>query len=129
MNKVSIENQIYLCKYHDVDENICCSTGLKKSEIDVIITKLKENGMYEVYRKMSDEEYEKIIEDEKKKKSKYKSTIVQNSKVKDIKEETTQISDLENTFVKVSVKTIMDWSYQKGYLDRMLEEEDNGNDR
>ena len=114
MNKVSIENQIYLCKYHDVDENICCSTGLKKSEIDVIITKLKENGMYEVYRKMSDEEYEKIIEDDKKKKSKYKGIDLQDSKVKKNKEESIQISDLENTFVKVSVKTIMDWSYQKG---------------
>ena len=35
------------------------------------------------------------------------------------------VGDIENTFVKVSVKTIMDWSYQKGYLDRMLEENKN----
>ena len=123
MSKISIENQIYLCKYHDIDENICFSTGLKKVEIDEIITNLKENGMYEVYRKMSDEQYEKIIEDEKKKKSKSKSVDFQNSKTKDIKKESIQISDLENTFVKVSVKTMMECSYYKGYLDRMIEEQ------
>lgn len=129
MKELSVEDQIYLCKYHDVDTRLKTTTKLNPKEVEEVIAELKEKGVYKQYRKMSDEEYEKIIEDEKKKKSKYKSTIVQNSKVKDIKEETTQISDLENTFVKVSVKTIMDWSYQKGYLDRMLEEEDNGNDR
>ena len=128
MSKVSIENQIYLCKYHDIDENICCSTGLKKNEIDEVITKLKKNGMYEIYRKMSDEEYEKIIEDEKKK-ERYKNVNSQEKKATSIKKEPLKVGEIEDTYVKVSVKTIMDWSYQKGYLDRMLEEGNNESNR
>ena len=117
MKELSIEDQIYLCKYHDIDESICYSTGLKKSEIEKSINNLKDIGLYEKYRKMSEEEYEKVIEDEKKK-SKYN-----NSKANDTKKQIVKIEDIENTFVKVSVKTMMECSYYKGYLDRMLEEE------
>ena len=226
MRALSTEDQIYLCKYHDIDENICFSTRLKKDEIEQLIKKFKANGLYEKYRKMSDEEYEDIIEAEKKKdkctkildkymfnktkkgyttlkdvmkmcfkytdstelslekvfreladKQETKSYIINNDckrmldntylenqkifeengyckkptlrefilqelkigkgkdnicEVKEMSKEnkdnvisdiTPNIGDIENTFVKVSVKTIMDWSYQKGYLDRMLEEE------
>lgn len=122
MKELSVEDQIYLCKYHDVDKKICYTTGLKMNEIEEVIKKLKDEGLYEKYRNMSDEEYEEIIKD-KTKKSKYKNTNVQASKGKKLIEEPTEIDAIENTYVKVSVRTIMDWSYQKGYLDRMLEEE------
>ena len=34
-----------------------------------------------------------------------------------------ELPDVDTGFVKVSIRTVMEWSYQKGYLDRMLEEE------
>lgn len=33
--------------------------------------------------------------------------------------------DIDNTFVKVSVKTVMEWSYYKGYLDGILRKTNN----
>ena len=45
---------------------------LKKSEIEKSINNLKDIGLYEKYRKMSEEEYEKVIEEENNKKIKYK---------------------------------------------------------
>ena len=121
MNKISMEMQIYLCKYHDVDEHICFTTKLNRSQIEDTIQELKEKGLYEKYRRMSEEEYEKIIKDERRNKNKMKGTDIQEPKT--IKEKEMQITDLENTYVTVSVKTVMEWSYHKGYLDRMLEEE------
>lgn len=225
MKELSIEDQIYLCKYHDVDESLGVTIGINGQQAKEIINKLKQNGLYEQYRKLSEEEYEQIIKRENKKdkctkildkygfdknKKGYTSlkdvmreclkyndstqlslekvfreladkqgiksyiinndckrmldnTYLENKKVfeengyckkptlrefilqelgikapenicenKETTEEnkdnvicdiTPNIGDIENTFVKVSVKTIMDWSYQKGYLDRMLEEE------
>ena len=35
------------------------------------------------------------------------------------------IREIENTFVKVSVKTVMEWSYYKGYLDGILRKTNN----
>lgn len=34
-----------------------------------------------------------------------------------------ELPEVDTGFVKVSIRTVMEWSYQKGYLDRMLEEE------
>lgn len=229
MKELSVEEQIYLCKYHDVDSSLHTTIGLNQEEAKETICKLKQNGLYDQYRKLSEDEYENIIKKEKRK-SKYekildkykfdktkkaysslkevlsisdnyknielfslekvfreiaerqnvKSYIINNDckrildntylenrvifeenkyykkptlrefvlqelnlqdakikeniceskeKLNEVKENVicditpSQIGDIENTFVKVSVKTIMDWSYQKGYLDRMLEEE------
>ena len=116
MKELSVEDQIYLCKYHDVDTRLKTTTKLNPKEVEEVIRELKEKGVYEQYRKMSDEEYEEVIKAEKRK-NKFKKNSSQDVKIKDV-----AIVDIENTFVKVSVKTIMDWSYQKGYLDRMLEE-------
>lgn len=233
MKELSVEEQIYLCKYHDIDKHLNFTTGLNQEEIKEVIYKLKQNGLYNQYRKLSEDEYENIIKKEKRK-SKYekildkynfdntkkaynslkevleiadncktceelslekvfrkiadkqnvKSYIINNDckrildgtylenkdifeknkyykkptlrefviqelklqntksikhtskenlceskeKSNEIKENviyditTDNIKDIDNTFVKVSVKTIMEWSYQKGYLDRMLEE-------
>lgn len=231
MKELSVEDQIYLCKYHDVDDSLGTTIGVSGQQAKEIINKLKQNGLYEQYRKLSEEEYEQIIKIENKKDKytkildKYKfdinkkgydnlkqvlkecsfyidakelslekvfreladkqgiksyiinndckrmldNTYLENQKlfeekgyykkptlrefvlqelgikkienVCEYKERpigdkenvicdiTPNIGDIENTFVKVSVKTIMDWSYQKGYLDRMLEEGENGDNR
>lgn len=219
MKELSVEKQIYLCKYHDVDSSLHTTIGLNQKEVKETIYKLKQNGLYDQYRKLSEDEYENIIKKEKRK-SKYekildkynfdntkkaynslkevlevsdsykscdelslekvfrkiaerqnvKSYIINNDckrildstylanranfeenkyyKKPTVREFVTQelklqnrklinhiskenvicdittdnIKDIDNTFVKVSVKTIMEWSYQKGYLDRMLEE-------
>lgn len=67
MKELSIEKQIYLCKYHDVDTSLCSTMGMKAEEIEQTLEKLKQNGMYEQYRKMDEFEYEKVIKKEKNK--------------------------------------------------------------
>lgn len=230
MKELSVEDQIYLCKYHDVDESLGTTIGVNRQQAKEIISKLKQNGLYEQYRKLSEDEYEEIIKKEKYKskdnicsilekykfdktkkgyaslkdvmrvclkyndstelslekvfrdladKQGIKSYIINNgckrllenayvdnkeifeangyNKKPTLREFVLQelgikklenicenketpveskenvicditpngIGDIENTYVKVSVKTIMDWSYQKGYLDRMIEEAEN----
>ena len=227
MKELSVENQKYLCKYHDVVNvyDLKTTIGISKEEMENLVEQYKRNGLYEQYRKLSEDEYEEIIKQEKKKDkytkilerynfdktkkgyenlkqvmqecSRYKnstdislekifrkladkqgirsyiinndckrmldSTYLDNKKIFEekgyykkptlrefvlqelgieklenvckTKEKASEsketissqftVGDIENTFVKVSVKTIMDWSYQKGYLDRMLEENKN----
>ena len=67
MKELSVEDQIYLCKYHDVDTDLYTNLGLKENEVEPMLDKLKANGMYDQYRQMPDEEYEKVIKREKKK--------------------------------------------------------------
>ena len=65
MKELSVENQIYLCKYHDIDDNIGATMHLSNKEIDETLKKLKDNGLYEQYRKMDDETWEKRLKEEK----------------------------------------------------------------
>ena len=74
MKELSVENQIYLCKYHDVDKSLYTTIGLKDDEIKETLKKLKENGLYEQYRNLDEYEYEKIIKKEKKK-NKYEKIL------------------------------------------------------
>ena len=67
MKELSIENQIYLCKYWDVDKSLYTTIGLKDDEIKETLERLKGNGLYEQYRNLDEYEYEKIIKKEKKK--------------------------------------------------------------
>lgn len=60
MRKISLEKQIYLCKYSKLD-----TLGLNKKETKEILDDLKEKGLYEKYKNMSEEEYEKRIKEEK----------------------------------------------------------------
>lgn len=71
MKELTVEDQIYLCKYHDIDTSIYRNLGLKEGEVKELIKKYKENGLYEQYRNLSDEEYEKIIKKENAEKRKY----------------------------------------------------------
>ena len=68
MRELSIEKQIYLCKYHDVDKSLSTTIGVSDNEAKLIIEKLKNNGLYEQYRKLDEYEYEAIINQEKKQK-------------------------------------------------------------
>ena len=65
MKELSVEEQIYLCKYHDVDKDLKFTTGLNENEVKETIYKLKQNGLYDQYRKLSEDEYENIIKKEK----------------------------------------------------------------
>lgn len=67
MKELSVEEQIYLCKYHDIDTSLDVSLGINKNEAEQILNKLKNNGMYEQYRNLSEEEYENIIHIENRK--------------------------------------------------------------
>lgn len=210
MKELSVENQIYLCKYWDIDKSLYTTIGLKEDEVKETLERLKGNGLYEQYRSLPEEEYEKIVKKEKDKskdkicsilekykfdknkkgyeslkdvmreclkyndstelslekvfrklaeKQGIKSYIINNdckrllenayvdnkeifetngynkkptlrefilqelgikapeniceSKEKSSEVKENVIGDIENTFVKVSVKTIMEWSYQK----------------
>lgn len=226
MKELSVEDQIYLCKYHNIDDSLNTTIGVNREEVKEIIYKLKQNGLYEQYRSLGDEEYEAIIKKEKNRNkdkiycilekykfdrtkkgyenlyavmnecSKYNNSselslekvfreiadkqniksyiigndckrllesayetnrvifeannyykkptlrefITQELKINQSKENICEsketlnkenvicditpkeIGDIESTYVRVSVKTMMECSYYKGYLDRMLEE-------
>lgn len=74
MKKLSVENQIYLCKYWDVDKSLYTTIGLKEDEVKETLERLKGNGLYEQYRNLDEYEYEKIIKKEKRK-SKYEKIL------------------------------------------------------
>lgn len=74
MKKLSVENQIYLCKYWDVDKSLYTTIGLKEDEVKETLERLKGNGLYEQYRNLDEYEYEKIIKKEKKK-NKYEKIL------------------------------------------------------
>lgn len=65
MKELSVENQIYLCKYWDIDKSLYTTIGLKEDEVKETLERLKENGLYEQYRSLPEEEYEKIVKKEK----------------------------------------------------------------
>jgi len=217
MKELSIENQIYLCKYHDIvaDYELRTTMGISRKQANDFIERYKQNGLYEQYRKMNEDDYEAIIKKKKelpmsntdrmlekyefdrnktgytylkqlieylsvnKKKSivdayqeianSYKDKdevsirnaihrVVSEKKItltqllknetewvgpdkkgfvaikednaeEDINSEfipkggNQELPDVDTGFVRVSIRTVMEWSYQKGYLDRMLEEE------
>ena len=58
---ISIEKQIYLCKYHEIDNKFKYSIGITNAEAYKILEELKRKGLYEKYRNLTEEEYEKII--------------------------------------------------------------------
>lgn len=74
MKKLSVENQIYLCKYWDVDKSLYTTIGLKEDEVKETLERLKGNGLYEQYRNLDEYEYENIKKKEKRK-SKYEKIL------------------------------------------------------
>ncbi len=74
MRDLNIEEQIYLCKYHDVDKYLSTTMKISKAEVKEIISKLKANGLYKQYRNLDEQEYENIIK-ENRHKSKYEKIL------------------------------------------------------
>lgn len=58
--ELSLEKKIYLCKYHKLD-----TYGLSKKEVNEILIELMKKGLYEKYKNMPEEEYERVIKNEK----------------------------------------------------------------
>lgn len=71
--KLKLEDQIYLCKYHDIDKDINISLRINNAEQEKFLNILKSKGLYEKYRNLSDEEYLQLIKQAKKNK---KETIL-----------------------------------------------------
>lgn len=114
MKELNLEKQIYLCKYHDIDTDLKATMGLSESEVKKYIEKLKKDGLYEKYRNLEDEEYEKIIKTEKIKK-KYEKTKArkQANNKKTIEITTEETKEIKDTYVKISVRTLMNFCYEK----------------
>ena len=114
VKELSVADQIYLCKYHEIDN--CLHLGITARERDKILSTLKENGLYKQYRMLKDEEYENIIKKEKKK-SKTEKTQDTNTKKPEKSTENNissqLIADIDTTYIKVSVRTVAEWAYQK----------------
>lgn len=62
----TVDDLIYLCKYNDVDGPKLMSMALGKTEMTVAnkITHLRKVGLYEYYKSLSDEQWERIVEEE-----------------------------------------------------------------
>lgn len=63
MKELSIENQIYLCKYHDIitDYDLRATMSISRKQADELIEKYKANGLYEQYKNLEEDQYEAII--------------------------------------------------------------------
>ena len=64
--ELTLEEQIYLCKYHDIDTALPTSLKLSAKEINNVLVQLKKDGLYEQFRNLKEKEYETIIKLEKK---------------------------------------------------------------
>lgn len=76
-----IEDRIYIAKYYEkVDTGelaMGISTTTTNSDIEKEVARMKEEGVYELYKAMSTEEYEKIYceRERKKKRNKFFSKV------------------------------------------------------
>ena len=68
-------DKIYVAKYYDAIEKwqICRDFYIKIDELESIVKDLKQTGLYDIYRKISDDEWEKL---EKKKDSYIQKTYI-----------------------------------------------------
>lgn len=115
MKSLSLEKQIYLCKYSEID-----NIGLSTSEAKAVLNKLKEQGLYEKYKNMSEEEYERIIRKEKLMKKYEKKEKEQKQSSKEIEEEPeNKLLDL-NDYLFQDLKILMSDSLTEDELDREL---------
>lgn len=126
IKELSLEEQIYFCKYHGVDNSLHTTIGIHENEVEPLLKKFKENGLYKKYRYMSDEEYEEVIKKEKSsKKHKSKnvmSDITEKNKkeiIMDNSEPKNKLLDLNELLFK-QLKTLMDDSLTQERLDEEI---------
>lgn len=105
MKELSVEEQIYLCKYHDVDSSLYITIGLNENEVKETIYKLKQNGLYEQYRNLDDEEYERIIKKEKAKSKDKICSILEKYKFDKTKKGYENLKDLMRECLKYNDST------------------------
>lgn len=74
MKELSLEKQIYLCKYAEID-----TLGISQKKAKEILDKLKSKGLYEKYKNMPEEEYERIIQEEKRDKYRKENSMNENT--------------------------------------------------
>ena len=72
MKELSLENQIYLCKYHDIDSSLKTTMNLNEKEVLELISYYKKVGIYEKYRNLPEEDYEKLINKTKQRRNELK---------------------------------------------------------
>lgn len=66
MKELSLENKIYLCKYHDIDTSLPTTLNLTVKEINKVLAQLKRDGLYEQFRNLTEKEYDTLVKIEKK---------------------------------------------------------------
>ncbi|MCM3701878.1 hypothetical protein [Paenibacillus macerans] len=61
---LSLADKIYIAKYfeHDGSPSLGAAMGVTQQCIISCVKRMKKNGEWELYRSLSDEEYEKIVE-------------------------------------------------------------------
>ena len=113
MKELSLEKQIYLCKYHDIDTGLYGNLGITKAEAEELIQNYKARGLYEQYRNLREEDYEHIINKQPKRLRKEKTTDTQN------KENRNKLLDL-NDMLFEQLNTLMDDSLSESDLDKEI---------
>lgn len=112
MKPISLEKQIYLCKYHEVDK-----IGLSTQQAKDIINKLKKEGLYEKYKNMPEDEYEQVIKEEKR----LRKLKMEDGRKKQVKEEPkNKLLDL-NDFLFQQLETLMDDSLTQEQLNKEIQ--------
>lgn len=111
MKELSLEKAIYICKYHDIDTSLKTTMHLTNREVEELIKYYKKSGLYEKYRNLSEDEYEKLIKETKKRKREIKMN--QDPKKRN------QLLDL-NDMLFEQLNSLMDDSLTEQELDREL---------
>lgn len=109
---LTVEEEIYLCKYHDIDAALPTNLGISSKEINKTLVQLKKDGVYEQYRNLNEKEYETIIKLEKKLRKK-ESVIVEEDKSKN------QLLDL-NDILFDELNKLMDDNLTQDKLEKEL---------
>ena len=115
MKELSLEKQIYFCKYHGVDKSLHTTIGIYENEVEPLLQKFKDEGVYEKYRYMPEEEYEKVIKKEKALK-KYKNTVKKTPEKEEPKNKLLDLNDL----LFQQLTTLMDDSLTQDQLDQEI---------
>lgn len=105
---IKIEDVIYICKYHNIDDKLKFNLNLTEEQIADIIKYCRDKGLYQVYKDLSEEDYEKAIRGNKKLKIEIK------------KEQRNQLLDL-NDILFQQLNNLMDDSLTENELKKELE--------
>ena len=63
MKPMTLADRVYLAKYYETDgsKHMASLFGRSHQNINMLIKTMKNNGEYDLYRNLTDEEYEKIL--------------------------------------------------------------------